>query len=274
MPYTSAPTVLVAVGDELLSGHTQDTNSRLLATRLFEAGHPVRRIEVVADDETAIAAAIARALAEDGVRSVVVSGGIGPTPDDRTFAAVALAVGRPLELNPVAIAHIEGLVQRMHQAGWVETAEVSEANRRAAMVPAGATVLTNRRGMSPGLAIDTGAGQTVFVLPGIPRELSTILEEEMLPAYFGGGEVPSVLELRYQAVPEAEMDGPMRAVAGEFSDVSVGSYPQTDRRELVIRFRGRDPARVQEAAARFGTLRPDGPAERVVREGTSSSRQG
>jgi nicotinamide-nucleotide amidase len=251
-----APVVLIAVGDELLSGHTLDTNSNFLAKRLFEAGFPVRRIEVVADDAAAIVAAIRRAIEETGVRSVFVCGGIGPTPDDRTFAAVAEALERPLELNPVAFAHIEALVQRMHAAGWVDSPEVSEANRRAAMVPAGATVLTNRRGMSPSLALDAAPGVMLFVLPGIPRELTTIVEEEILPAHFAEGSAPLVSEVRYTSVPEAEMYEPMRVLEREFPDITVGSYPQTERRELVIRLRGSDSARLAAASARLLQLKP------------------
>ncbi|MBV8194715.1 MAG: damage-inducible protein CinA, partial [Candidatus Dormibacteraeota bacterium] len=121
-------TVIIAVGDEILSGHTLDTNSNLLAKAAFAAGHPVRRIEAVADDVAAIGDTVRRAVAEPGVRFIVVSSGIGPTPDDLTFGAVAEALGRPLELNPEAYERIEALVRRMHDAGWVDSAEVSEAN--------------------------------------------------------------------------------------------------------------------------------------------------
>lgn len=252
----SGSTVIIAVGDEILSGHTLDTNSNLLARAVFAAGHPVRRIEAVADDPAAIAGAVLRAAAEPGVRHIVISGGIGPTPDDLTFSAVASALGRPLELNPQAYAHIEALVRRMHEAGWVESSEVSEANRRSAMVPAGAEVLTNRRGMAPAVRLDLG-DRSLFVLPGIPREFSAIVEEELIPRYFDGGVAPVVAEVRYSSVPEAEMDGPMRTLAREFPDVTVGSYPQTERRELVIRLRGIDRQRVDAAAARLRQLRSD-----------------
>ena len=249
-------TVIIAVGDEILSGHTLDTNSNLLARAAFAAGHPVRRIEAVADDPAAIADAVQRAAAEPGVRHIVVSGGIGPTPDDLTFSAVASALGRPLELNPQAFATIEALVRRMHEAGWVASPVVSEANRRSAIVPAGAEVIANRRGMAPAVRLDLG-DRDLFVLPGIPREFSTIVEEELIPRHFSDGVTQTVTEVRYHSVPEAEMDGPMRRLAGEFPDVSVGSYPQTERRELVIRLRGVDPQRVEQAAARLRELRRD-----------------
>ena len=202
----AAGTVIIAVGDEILSGHTLDTNSHLLARLAFAAGLPARRIEVVGDELVAIGAAVRRALDEPEVNRIAVCGGIGPTPDDRTFEAVALALDLPLELNAEAFEHIALLTHRMFEAGWIERDEVSEANRRSALVPAGATALPNRRGMAPPLAIALGGDDRwLFVLPGVPREFSAIVEEELMPRYFSGGRPVVVSEVRYQSVPEAEM---------------------------------------------------------------------
>ncbi|MBV8194588.1 MAG: competence/damage-inducible protein A, partial [Candidatus Dormibacteraeota bacterium] len=131
-----------------------------------------------------------------------------------------------------------------------------EANRRSAIVPAGATVLANRRGMAPAIRIHLG-DRDLFVLPGIPREFSTIVEEVLVPTFLLDGVAQTVMEVRYRSVPEAEMDSPMRQLAREFPDVIVGSYPQTELRELVIRVRGLDAARVAAAAARLRELRAD-----------------
>jgi len=109
VPNATGLTAIVMVGDEILSGHTQDTNSSMLARLAFAAGRPVAHIEVVADDPPAIVAAIRRAIDTPEISRIAVCGGIGPTPDDRTFHAVADALGRPLELNPVAFANIEAL---------------------------------------------------------------------------------------------------------------------------------------------------------------------
>jgi nicotinamide-nucleotide amidase len=258
VPNATGLTAIVTVGDEILSGHTQDTNSSLLARLAFDAGRPVAHIEVVADQSQAIVAAIRRAMDDPAITRIAVCGGIGPTPDDRTFQAVAEALDRPLELNPIAYGNIEALAIRMHAAGWIAKPEVSEANRRCAMVPVGAIVLTNRRGMAPPLAIAIGDDRWLFVLPGIPREFSTIVEEELIPLYFGGGTAPVVREVHYRSVPESEMYQPMLVLEREFPDITVGSYPHVEQRELVIRLRGRDPERVDAAVARLRTLRSDG----------------
>ncbi len=257
VPSAIGLTAIVTVGDEILSGHTQDTNSSFLARLAFAAGRPVAHIEVVADQPAAIIAAIRRAVDDREISRIAVCGGIGPTPDDRTFQAVGDALGLPLELNPIAYANIEAMARRMHAAGWIEEPVVSEANRRCAIVPAGATVLINRRGMAPPLAIDLGDDRYLFVLPGIPREFVTIVEEELIPGYFGGGVAPVVREVTYRSVPEFEMSAPMLTLQAEFPDVTVGSYPQVEQRRLVIRLRGRETARVDAAVARLRSMRSD-----------------
>lgn len=247
----SPATIIIAVGDEVLSGHTQDTNSGFLASRAFASGFPVRRIEVVADRTEDIVDAVHRALGDGGVTRVAVCGGIGPTPDDRTFAAVAVAIGRPLEENATALASITAMVARMHAAGWIAENVVSEGNRRCATVPAGGLVLPNRRGMAPPMAYEVGADRWLFILPGVPREFTTIVEEELIPRFFTGRTAALVVEVRYRGVPEAELYTPMRELARDFTDVAAGSYPQTEARQVIIRLRGMDTDRVRAAARRM-----------------------
>lgn len=248
--------VVIAVGDEVLGGFIADTNSHLATRLLFAAGYPVRRIEVVADRPEEIAAAVARAVAETGVDRILVGGGVGPTPDDRTHEGVARALGRDLEVNPAALAHIEAIVARMHAAGWVESAAVSEPNRRMATVAAGARVLENRRGMAPPVAYDLGGDRWLFVLPGVPREFEAVLEEAVIPDFCGGGTAPTVRELRYPQAIEAEFAELLAEIGRAFPGVEAGSYPQSQRRELLIRLRGDDGAQVEAAEHWLRERRP------------------
>ncbi|MGH7723061.1 MAG: competence/damage-inducible protein A [Candidatus Dormibacteria bacterium] len=251
-------TVVIAVGDEVLSGHTQDSNSAFLAARAFAAGFPVRRIEVVADRPDQVVASIHRALAEAEVTRVAVCGGIGPTPDDRTFEAVAAALGRPLEENPVALARITAMVSRMHAAGWIAHDVVSEGNRRCATVPAGGIVLPNRRGMAPPMAYALGADRWLFILPGVPHEFTTIVDEELMPRFFAGGTAALVIEVGFSGVPESELFTPLQRLGREYPEVAAGSYPQSEARRVIIRLRGLDTERVRAAAQRLLELDPRG----------------
>jgi molybdenum cofactor synthesis domain-containing protein len=273
-------TVIIAVGDEVLSGHTQDTNSSFLAARAFAAGFPVRRIEVVADRLEDVVEAIRRAVADADVTRIAVCGGIGPTPDDRTFEAVGAALRRRLEENPTALANITAMVSRMHAAGWIVENVVSEGNRRCAMVPAGGIVLANRRGMAPPMAYELAPDRWLFILPGVPREFTTIVEEELIPRFFAGGTASLVVEVRYRGVPEAELYTPMRRLGEEFTDVAAGSYPQTEARQVIIRLRGLDRERVRAAAHRMleldgrGELLESTAAGKEKEESTSSPLSG
>lgn len=263
VPDPRSSSVIVAVGDELLGGFTLDTNSHWLAQQVREAGWPVRRIEVVADRDEDIVAAIGRAVAD--AWRVFVCGGVGPTTDDRTLAAVSHALGRPIVEDAEALAHIRGIVARMHAAGWVDTTDVSEPNMRMAQVPEGAVVLRNRRGMASGLAYPVGPAEAgedrwLFVTPGIPREMQAIVAEEILPRWFAGGSAPTVRQLDYAFAIEAQFFEPMQELERDFPDVSVGSYPQTETRRLVIRLSGSDASRVEAAAARLLEMRPLPPA--------------
>src|ERR1019366_9202270 len=127
-------TILIIIGDELLGGFTTDVNGALAARRLFEAGYPVRRIEMVGDAVDDIATAVRRAIEDPSAARVIVSGGIGPTPDDRT---------RELVEDPAALGRIEAMVARMHAAGWVASPIPTSANRRMARMAAGGRILDN-----------------------------------------------------------------------------------------------------------------------------------
>jgi molybdopterin-biosynthesis enzyme MoeA-like protein len=282
-------TLLVIVGDELLGGFTTDTNGTLAARRLFEAGYPVRRIEIVGDVVEDIAVAVRRGIDDPSITRVIVAGGIGPTPDDRTHEAVARALGRALVEHPAALHHIEALVARMHAAGWVSSPAPTPANRKMSRMAEGVGILDNPRGMAPGLAVElgpapaagvapdgrgagsaTGAGEVgteaegpspwsrwLFVLPGVPREFAAVLEEVLIPSHFAGSQAMAVVETRHPGAVEADFAEPMRRLELEFPDVAVGSYPQQRGRDLVIRLRGTDPARVRAAEARLGELRAE-----------------
>ncbi len=246
---------MIAVGDELLAGHTADTNSAWLADRLRRTPFPCRRIVVVPDDEPAIAAELAAAAAGPAAR-VFCCGGLGPTPDDVTLAAVAAAFRVRLREHPVALAHIGDVVARMHRAGWVPSPAINPGNRKMALVPEGAEVLRNRVGMAPPvvLGLPGAAGRRLLVLPGVPIELRTVVLEEVLPVHLAGEPAVAVEEVAYRGIGESSFYSILRTLAATFPDVRFGSYPLPAAGELVIRATARDPARAQLAAAELRRL--------------------
>lgn len=238
---------IVAIGDELVGGFTLDTNSHWMAERLRLLGYPVKRVTQVRDKPPEIVAQVHRELEDGELTDVFLTGGLGPTPDDRTFSALADALGRQLVVWEETRARIERRVRRMHEMGLLESAEVTEGNMRMARIPANpAHVFRNRRGMAPGTVYEM-SGKRIFVLPGVPLEMKGIFTEELEPDFLAAGSAATVRELRFNFAVEARFYPLMRELEEAMPDVSVGSYPNFETKELVIRVLGADPKRVDEA---------------------------
>ncbi|MBF8299945.1 MAG: CinA-like protein, partial [Acidobacteria bacterium] len=156
---------ILAVGSELLTPSRIDTNSLFITEQLNLLGIEVAYKSVVGDDREELAAAIRVAL--DRVGLVVCCGGLGPTDDDVTREVVAQVLQRPLTED-------ERITSQIRARFASRRMEMPEINRRQAMVPAGARVLSNRNGTAPGLWLEE-AGRAVLLLPGPPRELKAML---------------------------------------------------------------------------------------------------
>jgi molybdenum cofactor synthesis domain-containing protein len=242
MPVSS----IVAIGDELVGGFTLDSNSHWLAERLRLLGFPVKRMTAIRDRPREIVEQLARELADPELTHVFVSGGLGPTTDDRTFASVADALSRELVIWEETRARIERRVRRMHEAGLLESPELTEGNLRMARIPAEpAHVFKNKRGMAPGVVYEA-EGKKIFVLPGVPLEMKGIFTEELEPQFLSNGSAATVRELRFTFAVEARFYPLMKELEEKFPDVSVGSYPNYETKELVIRVLGIDPKKVDE----------------------------
>jgi len=152
---------LISIGTELTAGLTVDTNAAWLARALAELGIGAARHVTVADDLEAIAGEIARAAASADL--VLVTGGLGPTADDRTRQGLARAMGVALRADPVLLERLRAFFQSRGYR-WCE------ANARQAEVPRGASALENRWGTAPGLRAQVGRA-AVYCLPGVPREM-------------------------------------------------------------------------------------------------------
>jgi nicotinamide-nucleotide amidase len=169
--------VVLTIGDELLVGDRLDSNARWLARALTEAAFEVVAIVSVGDDEARIGAALDEAAARAPGGLVVLTGGLGPTLDDRTREAVAAWLDRPLDEDAGVL---EVLTARYRERGL---AELPVLNRRLAQVPRGARVLPNPVGSAPGLEIEgPGAGDPLFLLlPGVPAEMEGLFLGPVAP---------------------------------------------------------------------------------------------
>jgi nicotinamide-nucleotide amidase len=239
---------IIVVGNEILRGFTVDTNSNWLAARLFACGYTVRLITTVGDVDDDIVSAIHEHVARPELSRILVCGGLGPTPDDRTYVALARALNQPLVYRREVGSQMQNLMFILNMAARRGTAELNAGNRKMAMLPKDAILVHNGAGMAPGLAFELGQGRYLFALPGVPHELRAVYEDiERL--YLAGERADVVRELHYRMAPESMFHDVMQTLETEYPDVSLGSYPQTETRELILRASGPDASRVDAVIA-------------------------
>ncbi len=173
---------VLATGDELINGEMADTNTSRIASILGAQGYAVRESRVVGDVEEEIEGAL-RDLA--GKREVViVTGGLGPTEDDLTARIAARAFGRRLVLNDEALAQIRAFFAERNM-------EMNPRNEKQALLPLKSSILGNRLGTAPGFTLHQ-QNCDLFFLPGVPKEMVDMLEQQVLPRLLerSGGSAP------------------------------------------------------------------------------------
>ncbi|MBT3202499.1 MAG: competence/damage-inducible protein A [Phycisphaerales bacterium] len=158
--------ILITTGDELTSGRTVDTNSAWLAEKLLAMGIPTISHHTVGDDASEISDAVKRASQQADL--VLVTGGLGPTPDDLTRQAIADLLGVELCLDEPSLKRIEGFFQRLGR-------QMVQANRIQAMIPKGASAVDNDAGTAPGIAAGLG-NAAIICMPGVPAEMKAMFE--------------------------------------------------------------------------------------------------
>lgn len=228
---------IIVVGNEILRGFTVDTNSNWLAEQLFRCGFPVTLMTTIGDVDGDIVDAVRYHLSRTEIDRIFVCGGLGPTPDDRTYFALGHALDRPLTYSREVGARMQDRMFVYRMAARRGTAELNAGNRKMALLPQGATLVHNGAGMAPGLAFELASQRFLFALPGVPAELRAVYQA-LKARYLSGERGDVVRELRYRAAPESAFHDVMQSLEGEFPDVSLGSYPQTESRELILRASG------------------------------------
>ena len=204
---------IIAVGSELLTPDRLDTNSLFLTEELNKIGIEVVRKTIVGDNRDLLGEAFRDAL--NRVPLVISSGGLGPTEDDLTRETVADLLGRKLRRNEEILRYIEGRFRALGR-------EMPEVNVRQAMVPEGAEILENPRGTAPGLWIEDG-GHSIVLLPGPPRELKPLFQEQVLPRLKrrGSGVRMFHREIRVTDLGESHVEQRILGIYKRFQEVNT-----------------------------------------------------
>lgn len=179
---------ILAIGNELLRGEILDTNTQWICQQVHHRGGRVARVSLLPDKEAEIAGAVRKAI-EREVDLVFTSGGLGPTDDDLTLAAVAKGAGLELALDAQAKEMVRQSYDVFHARGVLAEGGLNPFREKMAWLPVGSTPLFNPVGTAPGILLQVGK-TAIVALPGVPPELKGIVEDTLRPwldGLFGSG---------------------------------------------------------------------------------------
>jgi len=231
---------LLVIGDEILSGRTQDANIQYLATWLNDEGVRLSEVRVVPDVTDSIVHAV------NALRTkfdyLFTTGGIGPTHDDITAEAIAIAFRRPLIEHPEAIARLGKY--------YTTEKEFTPARRRMTRVPEGGSLIDNSISIAPGFRVEN-----TFVMAGIPKVMQAMLSS--LKGQIKGGKPQISRSVTFQTV-ESGIAGPLEDIQNLYDGISLGSYPflKNKKPHVQIVIRGTNKMlvdKVERAVSGLGT---------------------
>ena len=234
MPNKKASILLI--GNEILSGSTQDANLVYLASKLSELGIRLVEVRVVEDDYEAIIEAVNHLRKRYDY--LFTTGGIGPTHDDITAEAIARAFNKPLILNKKALE----LINKFYQ----NRGNMNRGRRKMAMIPEGAELILNKISAAPGFKIDN-----VFILAGVPRIMQDMFDN-LSPLLEGAAPIVACKLIVLSG--ESGISDELAALQEQTPEVAIGSYPKRNAKlglytELV--FRSQDQAANSATRERF-----------------------
>jgi nicotinamide-nucleotide amidase len=225
---------IVSVGTEHLLGQIVDTNAPYLCAVLADLGIAVYYRSTVGDNARRVQEVFLHALGRADL--VLSTGGLGPTDDDLTVAAVAEALGLPLELNEEAWAHVQEFFRKRNRP-------MTGQQQKQAMLPRGARMIPNSRGSAPGVIVEH-AGRTLIFVPGVPREMKGMIQDHVVPYLrargLAGREVIRSRILRITGLGESAVEDRVRDLMRASANPTIAPYAHTGECHLRLTARGTD----------------------------------
>ena len=243
---------LLAIGNELLNGDIRDKNLFTLSQRLTRLGFRVQQAILVRDEPDAIVEAFHILLAHP-IDLLICSGGLGPTDDDLTLAALAQAMERPLTFDPQAYQRISEHYERLIRKNRLEHPGSEATRRKMATLPQGATPLPNPVGTAPGVAMQYHA-TLIYALPGVPEELEAIFAESIVPALQARFETAAWAERAFfvHCDDEASLAEILHDVSEQHTDVYIKSLARpffsagSHRLKILVMTHGEDATQARD----------------------------
>lgn len=220
---------IVAVGSELLLGQILNTNAKFLSQLFNGVGLNVVEQAVIGDNEARLERLLRQSLEVND--TIVMTGGLGPTKDDLTKHTVAKVLGRELVTDETALEYIENYFKEQKQ-------EMSENNKQQALVIEGATVLPNKVGMAPGMLVEQD-GKRIALMPGPPKEMNPMAEEELLPLLMQENGTIFSEQLKFAGIGESRVETELLDLIDNQSNPTIA--PLAGSHEVKIRVTASGP---------------------------------
>ena len=199
---------ILVIGDEILSGRTQDTNSNYIAKEMEQIGINTNQIRVIPDEKNKIIESVNELRTKNDY--LFTTGGIGPTHDDITADSVAEAFKVDLEINIEAYGVLEKYYKKIGS-------EFNDVRQRMARIPKGATLIENSISAAPGFKIEN-----VFVFAGIPKIMKSMLDDSI--KHLNKGKLMHTISIKVNAV-EGDIASVLKSLNDENENIKIGSYP-------------------------------------------------
>lgn len=231
---------ILAIGDELTSGITQDTNSSFISRELNAQGWSVSTIMIVGDDEEVIAKGLDRLMEVSD--AVIVTGGLGPTTDDITTASIAKAFGLDLFTDDAVLHQMKERFEK-YRIKWTPN------NIKQAMFPEGAEIIPNPVGTACGFSLKKD-DRIVTVIPGVPSEAKRMLAEKIIPLFRSefkeARQYLTRRTVKLFGLTEAKIDQAVSEIGFDIPGISIGFYPHFPEIHIAITSRSLTESAAEE----------------------------
>ncbi len=234
---------IVAIGNEILDGLVLDTNSNWMQKRLASIGARIDRLVSVRDDLDEIGKGLD--FVRETCNVIVTSGGLGPTHDDMTLAAIAKALDRNLAEDSQAEMIVRRQYKMLHERHIVDSPDYTPSRKKMARIPEGSSALNNTVGGAPGVRLEDD-DTTIFCLPGVPSELRFIFDDSVVPwltTHLGTSKyVETVVEFEIgdESVFAPSIESAMKKVRGVYIKSMPKMYGTSDLLQVWVSAYGKN----------------------------------
>jgi len=215
---------ILVIGNEILIGKTQDTNSNWMAKRITKYGHRLKRITAIEDSIEVISNTL-QTILKRKPDIIITSGGMGPTFDDMTLEGIGIGLNRKIKLNDHAYNMIKRSYEQAYEQKILKLEGMTKERAKMAYLPEGSTPLPNIRGTAPGVKIIEN-NTTVFILPGVPSEMKAMFSNSIKPILIKNRGTFIVRGFIFEGIGESQIAPHVTKVEEKYPQLWIKTHPR------------------------------------------------